>query len=287
MPSKFPYEDEFEKYLLKVKNFKPISLQTYINTIEMLFAYMKQVYKKPYIEPLDVKPSDIKGFLKNKHDQGIATTTLNKYLAILKTYFNYMWELEKIGVDPAVKIKTFKSKLKDIQITYNDLLKLYPKIVYSPNYSNLIKCLFILAMKGLRFSEFHFKKDDVVENKSDVLINTKKRVVKLSGEEATIFMTFYIESQFNPGEFVFTTKRQHTGEYVAIESDSLYTYIGYLRKDFNLSNAFCLDGIRKAYAFYLVDEKDYTVDALAKELGITKFRAAALIQESIETKLIK
>ncbi|MBT2695849.1 hypothetical protein J7E79_00090 [Bacillus sp. ISL-40] len=34
-------------------------------------------------------------------------STVNKELAIIKTFFHYLWEINKVPVDPAVKIKRF------------------------------------------------------------------------------------------------------------------------------------------------------------------------------------
>lgn len=284
MPSRIPYQVEYETYLLEFKKFKPITLQTYTQSLEMLYAFIKVKYKKSQIEPVEIKPSDIKDFLQDKRGQGHSAQTLNKYITVFRMYFNFLWETDKISIDPVVKIKTFKrEKNREIQITYEKLLELYPEIIHSSKYNLMTKCAFILAMKGIRFSELHFKKGDVVEDGSDVLITTKKRTIHLNGKDAEVFMAYFIECQFKPGEYVFTTKRQYTSEYAPIESDTLYMYFGYIRKDFDLPLDFSLDRIRKAYAIYLRTIKNFTVDDLARHFGINKVNAATLIQESIET----
>jgi Phage integrase, N-terminal SAM-like domain len=283
MSFKNSFTYDYEQYLIKDKKFKPITLHQYTNAVEMLFEHLKFKYKTSIVDPVNVKPSDIKGFLDEKLDKGISANTVNKYLSTLRTFFHYMWENNKVGIDPVVKIKYYKvESVGTKEFTFQTLLDISPKILKDGQYPLILKCIFILAMKGCRFSEYHFKKDDVIEYGEEVIINTKRRSIRLKGQESNIFMSFYINSQFDPGEYVFTTKRHNTGEFAPIEYDSLYLYMGYIRDDFKLPKSFKLDNIRMSYVYYNKKVNNYTVEQLASDLGIEQASAAALLKESIE-----
>ncbi|UAL49755.1 site-specific integrase (plasmid) [Sutcliffiella horikoshii] len=277
----------FKQYLVD-EGYKEKTITTYLTCVEWFFAYLNSTHKKQP-ELHEINPSDIKGFMASKLDDGNSIHSINKHIAVLKTFFDYLWRINKVSIDPAVKIQ--RMKVLDAgpnDISYKQLLNLKPKILGDSRYNLITKSIYILALKGLRFSEFHFRKCDVsIDNQGVVLISintrkNKRRVVKLKDADASVFESFYIDTQFNPGDYVFTTKRQHTNEYVPIEIDSLYTYLKYIRDDYSLPKRFKLDDIRIAYVHYLRSSRHYVIDQIAENLGIEIVRAAELSKLAIE-----
>ncbi|MFE7064197.1 tyrosine-type recombinase/integrase [Sutcliffiella sp. NPDC057660] len=280
-----PYD--FRKYLTE-QGYKEPTMVSYTSTVESFFAYLTATYKRNK-ELHEINPSDIKGFINSKVIEANSIHTINKHIAILKTFFDYLWKVGKLPIDPAVKIRRLKNNdpgPKDIE--YNRLLEIRPQIINDNRYNLITKSIFVLALKGLRFSEFHFTKKDVTYAANGIIQikietrNNKNRVVNLSGKDAEIFDAFFTDCQFNPGDYVFTTKRQQTNEFVPIEIDSMYTYLKNIRNDYELPRRFKLDDIRIAYAYYLRTNQHYMIDQIAEEFGIEKMRAAELSKLAIE-----
>lgn len=280
-----PYD--FRKYLTE-QGYKEPTMVSYTSTVESFFAYLTATYKRNK-DLHEINPSDIKGFINSKVIEANSIHTINKHIAILKTFFDYLWKVGKLPIDPAVKIKRLKNNdpgPKDIE--YNRLLEIQPQIINDNRYNLITKSIFVLALKGLRFSEFHFTKKDVTYAANGIIQikietrNNKNRVVNLSGKDAEIFDAFFTDCQFNPGDYVFTTKRQQTNEFVPIEIDSMYTYLKNIRNDYELPRRFKLDDIRIAYAYYLRTNQHYMIDQIAEEFGIEKMRAAELSKLAIE-----
>ena len=95
-------------------------------------------------------------------------STVNKELSIIKTFFNYLWEINKVPVDPAVKIKRLKiEKALKVVTPYDEILSILQKAMSNQQYSKLRKAIFLLAVKGLKTADFRFKKEDVEDRIED------------------------------------------------------------------------------------------------------------------------
>jgi len=283
MTFKFNFTYDFEQYLIHERKFSPTTLNQYTYTVEMFFNHLKHKYKKSFIDPIEVQPKDIRGFLEERITAGTSISTVNRYVSNIKTFFDYLWSKGKIVIDPAVKIERFKVDRRGVKhVEYSNVIKMFPTIVNSHKYPVILKAIYVLAMHGFRAKEFHILKSEVFEEDQDIFIRTPKRSIVLKGEEASIFRTHFYNSLFDSSEYVFTTKKNSTGGFAPIEYESLYMYIGYIRSDFNLAVTFNLENIRISYAYYLYRKKNYTVDDLAEELGIQRLSAAGLLETTLE-----
>lgn len=269
----------YDKYL-EEQGYSDKTVGSYIFAINSFFHYLDSTYKQSK-ELYEIKPSDIKGFLEKLLEQGSNVSTVNKHLTILKGFFDYLWEQNTIPVDPTVKIKRYqKREIKPLGLNYEELLELLPKILHN-DYSFLRKSIFILALKGLRVSEFQFKKDDVKEIPNGVHITLKKHTLTLDGLEAECFLRYYYESFFHDSEYVFVTNK-HNGEVVPVEMDSLYNHLSAISKDYHIEPRLSFNGIRHAYVYYLYKKQKLSIEEIAKTLGIKNPSAANLLNFSIE-----
>lgn len=277
----------FGEYL-KSNKFTEETIDSYLKTLNMFNSYLKDKYKRT-VEAFEILPSDIKGFLNMKLENGNSIHTINKHLGILKKYFDYLWQKDIVKVDPAVKIKRIKTeKNSPKQMSYEKLLEIKPKVLANPSYKLQTKVIYILAMRGLKVSEFHFKKSDVMDLGNKVIIETKrkstnlKRTIELEGIEAELFVAHYIDSQFTTSDYVFTTKKHDTGLLEPISSEILSLNICMIRDDYDLPNPFPLSEFRMLYTNYLRTNKNYSIEQLAEELGIEKSWASILVKDLIE-----
>lgn len=265
---------------LEDEGYSPKTVETYVDVVNVFFQHLDKTYKRKK-ELYEISPKDIKDFLEELLNQGSKVSTVNKHLTILKGFFDYLWERDKIPIDPAAKIKRYqKREIKPLAYTYEQLLELQPKVLQK-DYSFLRKSVFILALRGLRTADFQFTKDCVEEKSGVVHIKQKKLTIILEGLEAECFMRYYYESLFNESDYVFVTKK-HSGEIIPIHKESLYTHLNIITKDFKIRPRLSLNGIRHARVYYLHKKKGYTVDDIAKTFGIQKTSAANLIKFSLE-----
>lgn len=269
---------------LKDKAYSNETIYSYRKTIDLFYGYIYKKYGKE-IKVFEINPSDIKGFLQVKIEQGNSLKTVNKHLAILKGFFDYLWKKDIVMVDPAVKISRYKIIENKVNVVdYSFLLELLPKVLSNPDYNAIRKAIFILALKGLRVSDFQIQKDRVTETGNTVEINLKKRNVLLTDDEASYFMDYFYEATFNGSDYVFTTKKtkNNSEPIVPIEIMSIYTHLNAISNDYQLPQKLSLNDIRTSYAYYLYDTKKYSVQKIGETLGIELDSAAQLVKISID-----
>ncbi|QAS54798.1 tyrosine-type recombinase/integrase [Halobacillus litoralis] len=269
---------QYSKYL-EDKNKSQNTIAGYLKTIHLFFSFIDNFYEKQK-EPYQISPADIKNFLNSKVKEGNSIKTVNKHLTILKGFFDYLWRIEKVPVDPAMKIDRFlEEENKGNSLTYDLLKDTLPKVINNHNYTTLRKSIFILSTYGLRSAEFQIKKGNVIDHGNSVEILYPKRNLILYNDEAEIFLSYFFESQFNGSDYIFTTKK-HDESLVPIEYMSLHMHFSVISQDYNFPVKITPNDIRHAYAFYLYTEKRMVVEQIAAELGIEVVSAAQLIKNS-------
>ncbi|PGT82209.1 site-specific integrase [Bacillus sp. AFS040349] len=266
---------------LEDNHYSQETVNDYKKIINLFFQFIDDLYGKQK-EIFQISPKDIKDYLERLKDDGSSINTVNKHLSILKGFFDYLWENDKIPVDPAMKIKRHKvvEEEKEFDISYEMLLQILPQVLSNPKYSLLRKVIFILAMKGLRHTEFQILKDNIEDLGEEVLIKFKKYSLKLAGEEGEYFLSYYFESNFNGSDYVFTTKK-HDESIVPIEHMSIYTHLNAITDEFKLPSKITLNGIRHSYAYYLYINKKYPIQKIAETLRIENVSASHLVKISM------
>ncbi|MDC3424291.1 site-specific integrase [Aquibacillus sp. 3ASR75-11] len=253
----------------------------YLKTIDMFFVYLDSVYGKQK-EIYEISPKDIKGFLEAKLASGNEVKTVNKHLTILKGFFDYLWKIGKAPIDPAVKIPRYKvGEEKPSILMYEDLLDILPQVIHNPDYNSLRKTIFILAIKGLRSSEFQIPKENVIDKNNIIEIMLKKHVVRLEGIEAEEFLSYYFEAQLNGSNYLFIT-RKHDDSIVPVENMSIYMHLNVISNDYDFPTKLTLNSIRHAYAYYLYTKERMTIEQIGNKLGIESESAANLVKTSQE-----
>jgi site-specific recombinase XerC len=259
------------------KGYSSETVKSYKKVINQFFRYLMNSFPSNK-EPYQISPTDIKNYLEEQLERDKSISTINKELAILKTLFHYLWEINKVPVDPAVKIKRFKvEKNLKVEVTYDEILTILEKVLSKKEYSKLRKVIFLLAVKGLKTADFRFTKDDVLDCIEDnkIVIKLKDRSITLHDIEATYFREFYKETMYSESEYVFTTK-PHGEQYgVPIQVMSILNHLRAISQDYLRGNfqAFTLISIRRAIALNLYLKK-FPLQMIAKELGIEENSAS-------------
>lgn len=278
----------FIKYL-EGKNYSPDTIGSYEKTLQLFHGFIKYKYQEDK-EPFQISPSDIKSFMKKRLEEGINVTTVNKDLAILKTYFNFLWEKDKVPVDPAVKIKRERVKdLKSLDINYSNLLEIQPKVLKNPDYSPLRKSIYLLGMQGIKTSELSaLKKEDVTIGPNQVELKLNNRALHLTGPESEHFIEFYHSTLFHTSDYIFTSKRQNDSSLCPIEPMTILTHLYRISEDYQLNVRLTLTSMRGAYTYYLYTKQRYSIEQISLMLGIEKISVVGALkniqERSVNTK---
>jgi site-specific recombinase XerD len=273
------------------KGYSAETVKSYQKVIQQFFNYIKNVYPTNK-EPFQISPSDIRNFLREQQEKDKSISTINKELAILKTMFHYFWEIDKVPVDPAVKLKRLKvNDAITLDVSYEQIIEVLQHTLQNETYSPLRKAIFLLATKGLKTADFRFKKsnvnDDISENK--VEIQLRNRSIILENLESSYFQNYYYhEARENNSDFVFITKPH--GEEVGgpIQVMSILSHLRAISHDYLPGDVhpFTLVSIRRALVYDLF-KKRYSIQQLAKELGIEESTASNYLKQIIEGTTIK
>lgn len=270
---------------IKSKGYSDETVKSYEKVLKQFFGFIQ--YKYPgNKEAYQISSKDIRDYLENQKEREKSISTLNKELAILKSLFNYLWEIDKVPVDPAVKIKRFVvNELPSIEIPYEEICLLLEKVLKNPDYSPTRKAIFLFAAKGLKTSDYRFKKEDVTESKSNgnITIKLHNRIIQLDGEQADVFREYFYESMFNSSDFVFITKKK--GDSSPIEVMSILNHLRAIARDYlgdqqNLT----LISIRRAIAYNLYTN-NAPIQKIAKTLGIEEESASYYVKQLMEGQM--
>ncbi|MCM2535213.1 phage integrase N-terminal SAM-like domain-containing protein [Neobacillus pocheonensis] len=259
------------------KGYRTETVKSYEKVVNQFFRYIMTTFPSNK-EPFQISPIDIKNYLEEQLDRDKSISTVNKELAILKTLFHYLWEINKVPIDPTVKIKRYKEeKERKVEVTYDEILTILEKVLSNMEYSKLRKSIFLLAVKGLKTADFRFKKEDVLDIIEDnkLVIELKNRSITLHGIEATYFRDYYYETMHSESEYIFTTK-PHGEQYgVPIQVMFILNHLRAISQDYLRENspAFTLISIRRAIALNLYFKK-YPIQMIARELGIEENSAS-------------
>lgn len=272
-------------HAIEQKGYSEETIKSYEKVSQQFFSFISLTYPENK-EPFQISPTDIKNYLKAQQEKQKSISTINKELAIIKTLFNYLWEIDKVPVDPTVKIRRIKLQDRiNLEITYQEILELQNKVLNNPSYSPLRKVIFLLAAKGLKTADFRFTKQHVSisDLTNQVEVDLSNRTITLGGVEATIFKEYYYESLANNSHFVFNTKHRLKDEPGPIQVMSILTHLRAISKDFLPEHvpALTLISIRKALIYDLY-KKRISIQSIANRLGIEEISASNYLKTITE-----
>jgi site-specific recombinase XerD len=280
---KMPYG--FIKHI-EDKGYSSETVKSYEKVVNQFLKFIEKSYPLNK-EPFQISPTDIRNYLEEQLERDKSISTVNKELAIIKTFFNYLWEINKVPIDPAVKIKRFKvKKVPQVVITYDEILSILEKALKNQVYSKLRKAVFLLAVKGLKTADFRFKKENISDSVEDnsITIQLKSRTISLRGKEAACFREYYNEMiMYSESEYVFITTPHGEQCEGPIQVMSILNHLRAITLDYLGENSpgLTLISIRRAMALNLYLKK-YSIQVIAKELGIEENTASNYLKHIIQ-----
>lgn len=273
---------------LEHKAYSQETITSYEKVIGQFFSFLTTLYPENK-EPYQISSKDIKNYMMAQEKKEKSPSTINKELTIIKSFFNYLWEIDKVPVDPAVKIKSIKIKKHvEVKTFYEELNNILEPILNHRDYPVIRKVIFVLAIKGLKYSDFLFKKDKVLVSNLDdqVEITLNHKIILLKEKEASVFIEFYNQSLFNSSNFVFTskvyTKRKESAKdqehFGPIQLMTILNHLKVISSDFNLGENLNLTIFRKSIAYYMYTKQRESLQTIAKKLGIEENTASSYLK---------
>jgi hypothetical protein len=273
------------------KGYSDETVKSYDRVVSQFFSYIKKSYPMNK-EPFQISAADINNYLEEQLEKEKTISTVNKELAIIKTMFNYFWESEHVPlpVDPTVKIKRIATNEHPVlDVSYDTLMELLKKVLDDPNYPAVRKAIFLLAIKGLKTSDFRFKKSDVYDSidKENLRIILRNREINLEAPNSSYFYEYFNASLFNGSEYVFVTKPRGEDHCIPIQVMSILGHLRIISRDYlpEGTPALTLVSIRRTLAYHFYTS-GHSVQMIAKELGIEESTVTNNIKHLLEGKAI-
>lgn len=271
------------------KGYSDETVKSYDRVVTQFFSYIKKTYPMGK-EPFQISAADIQNYLEEQLEKDKTISTVNKELAIIKTMFNYYWESDQVPlpIDPTVKIKRLATKEHPVlDISYDQLLELLKKVLNDTSYPAVRKAIFILAIKGLKTSDYRFKKSDIYDSvdNENIRIVLRNREIYLDSQTSSYFQEYFNEALFNGSEYVFITKPRGEENGIPIQVMSILNHLRIISRDYlpEGSPLLTLVAIRRALAYHLYTN-GHSVQMIAKELGIEESTVSNSLKHLLEGK---
>ena len=107
----------FTEYLLREKNYSPLTVKAYQADLEAFSLFIESEYDSNTIN--DVNYSQVRSWVVNLVESGITNRSINRKTSSLNTYYKFLLKTETITVNPLAKHKALKTS-KKIQIPFSE-----------------------------------------------------------------------------------------------------------------------------------------------------------------------
>lgn len=105
----------YQDYLVKEKNYSPLTVRAYLDDILSFQDYLKQ----QSISLEEVVYSNIRNWIVVLMEQNISTTSVNRKISALKSFYKFLLKVKQISVNPLLKHKSLKTA-KKVQIQFSE-----------------------------------------------------------------------------------------------------------------------------------------------------------------------
>lgn len=107
----------FTEYLLREKNYSPLTVTAYQADLEAFSSFIKTEYDSDNIN--DVNYSQVRSWIVQLVESGISNRSINRKTSSLNSYYKFLLKTETITVNPLAKHKSLKMS-KKIQIPFSE-----------------------------------------------------------------------------------------------------------------------------------------------------------------------
>ena len=188
-------KEKFIKYLRYEKNCSSHTEISYFKDITQFQEFVENESGK--FDPLTIDTDIIRLWIVHLMERGLKSSTVNRRLSAVKSFFRYLQKKEYIEVNPAVYLEGPKmnQKLPDF-VKHTDMLKVLSSESFTDDFEGHRNRFIIqlLYLTGIRTEELLMLKDSDVDGSSKVLRihgkGNKDRVIPISGKTVLLFQEY-------------------------------------------------------------------------------------------------
>ena len=144
------YEDKFEAYMEKEKGSSKSTLSAYISDIREFTDFLAERGK----EPEEANNADAAAFIMHLNNNGKSNATVNRKLASLRGFYNYLIKINVISENPTGNLKSTKVSRKElVYLTVDEVNRLLDFTDDTPAGLRDRAMLELMYATGIRASE--------------------------------------------------------------------------------------------------------------------------------------
>ena len=203
----------YEDYLVKEKNYSPLTVRAYLDDINSFQDYLNQ----QSISLEEVVYPNIRNWIVVLIEQNISTTSVNRKISALKSFYKFLLKVKQISVNPLLKHKSLKTA-KKVQIPFSE--KEMKDVFLDNDYSNdfeSIRNRFILELfytTGIRRAELiNLKLNSISETQKTIRVigkRNKERIIPVLDCTLDLFKNYKLQrnklEQINDIEMLILSK---------------------------------------------------------------------------------
>lgn len=203
----------YQDYLVKEKNYSPLTVRAYLDDIDSFRDYLNQ----QSISLEEVVYPNIRNWIVVLVEQNISTTSVNRKISALKSFYKFLLKIKQISVNPLLKHKSLKTA-KKVQIPFSE--KEMKDVLLDNDYSNDfegIRNRFILELfytTGIRRAELiNLKLNSINETQKTIRVigkRNKERIIPVLDCTLDLFKNYKLQrnklEQINDFEMLILSK---------------------------------------------------------------------------------
>lgn len=143
----------FQDYLVKEKNYSPLTVDAYSKDLESLVEFLKAEYDVDALE--EVNYGQIRSWIVSLSENGISNRSINRKISSLKTFYRFLLKIKVIEVSPLAKHQPLKT-MKQIQVPFSEKEMNRLKEISFPDDFNGVRDRFVVELlytTGIRRAE--------------------------------------------------------------------------------------------------------------------------------------
>lgn len=169
--------DSFLDYLRYERNYSDETVKAYQNDIEQFGAFVEEE-RHAELSPADVDSGLIREWMVSLMEKGYASTSVNRKLSTLRTYYKYLLRQGAVAADPLRKVVgPKKRKVLPVFLKESEMNRLLDDVDYGGGFKGCRDRLIIemFYVTGMRLSELIGLDDGDVDFSASLLKVTGKR----------------------------------------------------------------------------------------------------------------
>ena len=206
---------QYQQYLSKEKKFSPHTIQAYVKDIQDFISFIR-----PYQDNfLKVTTRDIRKWLSKLSLKGYSEKTINRKIASLKSFYNFLLKTDTISQNPLQPINSLKVRKKiPVPFSPDEMNMLFDSNIFEDDFEGIRDrvLITILYSTGIRRSELiNIKTSDIdLHNKQLKVLGkrNKERIVPLLSSVVDLIEAYiqikndFFKNKLNSG-YLFVTQK--------------------------------------------------------------------------------